>query len=74
MPSTEYRATPEEIGSLRREIRAALAYMKEHGSVPSHPFMKAATLDEGSWIWLRQRMRPQELALLDKMCPGRSKT
>lgn len=32
-------------------------------------FVKAATLDEHSWIWLRQRMRPAELALLDQMCP-----
>jgi hypothetical protein len=67
-----YRATPEEIGRMRREIREALAYSKKHNAVPAQPFMKAGTLDAQSWTWLRQRMRPQELALLDSMCPTRA--
>jgi Trm5-related predicted tRNA methylase len=62
-----YSATPAEIGRLRREIREQVR--RTDGFVEFNVFLKAATLDESSWIWLRQRMRPRELALLDKMCP-----
>ena len=65
----DYRATPGEIGRLRKEIREAVAQEKEYGYVNHNTFLKAATLDDHCFMWLRQRLRPQELALLDKMCP-----
>lgn len=64
--TTGYRASPEEIGRIRREIRECVRMERETGTVLMNVIMKAATLDEPSWIWLRQRMRPAELSLLDR--------
>jgi hypothetical protein len=61
------RATPAEIGRLRKEIREAVRHDREQGVVLANVFVKAATLDESSWIWLCQRMRPAERDLLRQM-------
>ncbi len=61
----KYRATPEEIGRLRRQIREQA--QRTDGCVDYNVFLKAATLDDHCWMWLRQRMRPAELKLLDEM-------
>ncbi len=55
-----YRATPEEIGRLRLEIRDEYRRERDEGACLMNPIMKAATLDTHSWIWLLQRLRPAE--------------
>lgn len=59
-----YRADPEEIGRMRAEIRHT--YQRKDGLCPYFLPMKIASLDEHSWIWLIQRMRPAELEMIKK--------
>jgi hypothetical protein len=57
-----YAATPEEIGLLRREIREALRSTWCPAFLP----LKVASLDETSFTWLIQRMRPKELRMVQQ--------
>lgn len=61
----DYRASPAEIGRMRREIREAVRHHRESGVVPTGVLLEVKTLDDHSLMWLKQRMRPAELAMVD---------
>ena len=65
-----YRATPDEIGRMRREIREAYRMSKAEGVIPYFLPLKVASLDDRSWIWLIQRMRPAELRMIKAVPPA----
>lgn len=65
---SRYSATPEEIGRMRREIRECIKQEKATGACAFNPILKAATLDDQSWVWLLERLRPAESRWIQREC------
>lgn len=63
-----YDATAKELEYLVSDINKAVQMIADSGTYPASVFIRAASLDEQSWMALRARLWPLALALLDKMC------
>lgn len=67
--SGDYRATQEEIGKLRVEVRKARQQSEKTGLVPYFLPMKLASLDAHSRMWLVQYMRPVDVMWIASQVP-----